>query len=65
MGTLHALVSLPLQLSTIAQRHRINLRSRRQAVTRDALFFTRGNGFLGVASSDGLGGRLSLHRPLH
>ena len=45
MGTLHALVSLPLQLSTIAQRLRINLRSRRQAASnsglcQDALFGT-------------------------
>ena len=45
MGTLHALVSLPLQLSTIAQRRRINLRSRRQAASnsglcQDALFGT-------------------------
>ena len=56
MGTLHALVSLPLQLSTIAQRHRIKLRSRRQAVTRNGLVrngFLVGNGLLGIRGHGG------------
>ena len=56
MGTLHALASLPLQFSTIVQRHRINLRSRRQAVTRNGLVrngFLVGNGLLGIRGHGG------------
>ena len=56
MGTLHAVVILPLQLSTIAQRRRIKLRSRRQAVTRNGLVrngFLVGNGLLGIRGHGG------------